>query len=99
MLDTENRCKSSLAFSHLRWTVGVRTVLIKTRLPHSTAAAPSAAEGLPRGGAPSEVLPLVRIGYEPFILHNILPAQDTNSENSSEWSFEEDGKDLPQLPT
>ena len=40
---------------------------------HSIAAAPSAAEGLPRGGAPSEVLsPLVRIGYEPFILHSIL---------------------------
>ena len=29
MLDTENRCKSSLAFSHLRWTVGVRVVLLK----------------------------------------------------------------------
>ena len=36
----------------------------------------AAAEGLPRGGAPSEVLtPLVRIGYQQFILHNILPAQ------------------------
>ena len=35
-----------------------------------------AAEGLPRGGAPSEVLPpLVRIGHQQFILHNILPAQ------------------------
>ncbi len=51
---------------------------------------------------PSEVVPstpLVKIGNEPFILHSILPAQDINSENSSEWSFEEDGKDLPQLPT
>ena len=38
----------------------------------------AAAEGLPRGGgaAPSEVLtPLVRIGYQQFRLHNILPAQ------------------------
>jgi len=53
-----------------------------------------------------EGTPLVKIGYEPFILHCILPtslsARDTQSENSSElsqWSFEEDGKDLPQLPT
>ncbi len=35
-----------------------------------------AAEGLPRGGAPSEVLPpLVRIGHQQFILHNMLPVQ------------------------
>ena len=89
MLDTENRCKivSRLpAFTLDRWCSHRAD-----KKEHSTAAAPSA--------APSEVLPLVRIGCEPFILHNILPAQDTNSDNSSVWSFEEDGKDLPQLPT
>ena len=60
MLDTENRCKSSLAFSHLRWTVGVRVVAKKEQSITYT---------------PSEVLPstpLVKIGYEPFILHSIL---------------------------
>ena len=71
MLDTENMQIVSrlLAITLERWCSHRAT-----KSKQSVAAA----EGLPQGGgaAPSEVLtPLVRIGYQQFILHNILPAQ------------------------
>ena len=65
MLDTENMQIVSrlLAITLDRWCSHRAA-----RKEHSIAAAPSA--------APSEVLPpLVRIGHQQFILHNILPAQ------------------------
>ena len=73
MLDTENMQIVSRIFAITldRWCSHRAA-----KKEHSIAAAPSAAEGLPRGGAPSEVLtPLVRIGRQQFILHNTLPAQ------------------------
>ena len=66
MLDTENRCKSSLAFSHLRWTVGVRVVLLKRSI------APLLKKlHLQRYFLP----PPIKVVYEPFVLHSILLAQ------------------------
>ncbi len=76
MLDTENMqiVSSLLAITLERWcshrAAGKKqSIAAAEGLPQGG----GAAEGLPRGGAPSEVLsPLVRIGYEPFILHSIL---------------------------
>jgi hypothetical protein len=65
MLDTENMQIVSrlLAITLERWCSHRAA-----KKDQSIAAAPSA--------APSEVLtPLVRIGHQQFILHNILPAQ------------------------
>ena len=65
MLDTENMQIVSRIFAVTldRWCCSHRA----DKKEHSIAAAPSA--------APSEVLPLVRIGYQHFTLHSILPAQ------------------------
>ena len=79
MLDTENMQIVSrlLAITLERWcshraTQKDQSIAAAEGLPQGG----GAAEGLPRGGAPSEVLPpLVRIGYQQFRLHNILPAQ------------------------
>ena len=79
MLDTENMQTVSrlLAITLERWCS--RRAVKKTQSIAAAEGRPQgggAAEGLPRGGAPSEVLPpLVRIGHQQFILHNILPAQ------------------------
>ena len=68
MLDTENMQIVSrlLAIALERWC---------SHRAAKTKQSTAAAKGLSQGGGAARLAPLVRIGYQQFRLHNILPAQ------------------------